>query len=260
EHVAPAQLERVATHLPGQGIDGLLPGEGLKLPRSSVGGARAGVGVSGAGGDRHFRNAVRTGEDHRGHGPGAGDDGVGPDVIEMIEADAEDAAVVVRGNRHGAAIVSGRGGSNQVLAAVFDPTEGPTHVVSGEDHDLFVASQVGLLAEAATDVTDPNANATFGDTRYAAGDRPDVVGRLARYPDIEELRMRVPGGDDPAGFHRDRQVAVLHESFGDHVRRRVEDLLQFAVNRQHHLASQVAVAVRTVDNLAAGDCRLIIDD
>jgi hypothetical protein len=86
------------------------------------------------------------------------------------------------------------------------------------------------------------------------------VRRLGRHPDVELVAPTVPRGDDAAGLHRHREVAVLDERLGDDVRRRGEDLLELVVGRQQELAGEIAVTERAVHELRIRDRRVVVDD
>ena len=90
---------------------------------------------------------------------------------------------------------------------------------AGEEHDLLVAREVRLLAEAAADVAHAHPDAPLGHAGDAAGHGADVVWRLGRDPDVERAAPPVPRRDDAAGLHRHREIAVLDERLGDDVRR-----------------------------------------
>ena len=102
---------------------------------------------------------------------------------------------------------------------VLDPLHRSAEVVAREEHDLLVARQVGLLAEAAADVAHPDADLALGDAGDPARHGAHVVGRLGRHPHVEGAAARVPRRDDAAGLHRDGEVAVLDERLGHDVRR-----------------------------------------
>ena len=59
---------------------------------------------------------------------------------------------VVGRDRHRAPFGARRRRREQVLAPVLDPLERLAQVEAGEQHDLLVAGEVGLLAEAAAHV------------------------------------------------------------------------------------------------------------
>ena len=83
-------------------------------------------------------------------------------------------------------------------------------MVAGEQHDLLVACEVGLLAEAAADVAHLHPDPALGHAGDAAGDGAHVVRRLGGDAHVERAGVRLPRGHDPAGLHRHREVAVLH--------------------------------------------------
>ena len=145
--------------------------------------------------------------------------------------------------RDRAALGARRGRGEQVLAAIFDPLEGLAEVVAGEHNDLFVACEVGLLAEAAADVAHLHPDPALGHAGDAAGHGAHVVRRLGGDVHIERTCLRLPRGHDPASLHRHCEIAVLHVVLGQHVRSRLEERAQLVVGRHRHRARDVAVRI-----------------
>ena len=101
--------------------------------------------------------------------------GIRTNLVEVVRRDAEDVAVVVGRDRDRAALRPRRCRGEQVLASVLDPLERLAEVVAGEQDDLLVACEVGLLPEAPADVAHLHPDPALGHAGDAAGDRAHVV-------------------------------------------------------------------------------------
>ena len=194
------------------------------------------------------RDPVRTGEEHA-HRDGRADrprGRVGADVLHVVDARAEDLAVVREGHAHDGVLVAGLAGRHQVLAAILDPLERGRDL-RGREHQADVLPEGhDLLAERAAGVAHDHADPVLVDAEHPGGHGPDLVGRLGGGPDRQ--LSAGPLHDQPTGLDGHRGVGLLVDLLDDDVGGAAERLVELLAVPTSQPPGDVAL-VALVDEL-----------
>ncbi len=217
DHVAAPKLDGVQADDPGHPVHHLLAGDRLGVPGSPVGAATAGVGEDRPARPGDALHVVRPREHHGHEAAHPSARGERPGVLEVIEADAEDAPGLVDSHRHGDPVGAGVATGDQVLPPVLDPLEGDAEVVGGQHDGDLLGPHRALLTEAATDVALGGPDAVLGQPGDPGRRRPHLVDPLAGAPDAQLVAVGIPADHHAMGFHRHLGLAVLAEGGGHHV-------------------------------------------
>ena len=204
-----------------------------------------------------FGTAVGAGEERSGgHHPALGHQGIGADVVEMVDGHAEDLPVVVGRHRDRAPVGPRRRGGDEVLAPVLDPFHRTAEVVARQDARP-------ARRESGTPSARIHRRRHPSRTRMRLSGTPVMrlvtvrtsCGDWVETHTLEPAGPWVPPRDDAPGLHRDSEIAVLDERLGHDVRRAVEQLAELVVDGQQGLPGDVAVPLAGVHELRGGRAR-----
>ena len=147
------------------------------------------------------------------------------DVLNEVDVDGDEVAVLVERHSHLTLDVSGLPGGHQVLAPVLDPLHRRGELAGGQHHAHVLAQRDDLLTEPAAGVAHDDPNTLCRQPQQASAERTQLVRDLRGRPDGHLFGGGKPLDDDAARLHRHRHVHVLVNGLGRHVRGRGERLL-----------------------------------
>ena len=155
---------------------------------------------------------------------------IGPVVRPGIAPEAENAAVRSRCDLDVAFDLSGVIGTQQMLAPVFDPFDGPVESTRRERNEKILGVEFAAGAEAATHIQFDHLDLSFGQPH---GLRQGFTVRerdLGCAPHRELFRARIPFRDEPARLHEQRGMTLYPERLPAHVVRGPESGLDISAH------------------------------
>ena len=202
--LACADLGPVAAQVGGDRVHGPLHRERPLGPAGApVGGDDHGVGVQRA--ELDPVGARLVGADELGRGDDGDDDpvrGVGAVVVEELDVQAEQAAVVVEADADVVALAALVGGGDEVLAAVLGPLDLAAQADRGPgDQDLLGPGVDDLDPEAAADVGGDHLDPVHRHPQLDRQGEPDRGRGLGRAVDAQGPVGGVPAGVDAPALH-----------------------------------------------------------
>ena len=195
-------------------VDGPLHREGGFRPAgAAIGRVRHLVGDDDPARGRQVLDLVGAGQVDGGVVGDAGPDRVpGAAIDDVVVADREDMAVIVKADLDIVPLVARMGRAHQVLAALLDPAHRPAEPAREERDQQVLGVDMALAAKAAADIERDAAHPRLGQAEQRGGLAPHPMHHLGRGPDRRRVGARIVGADDAAALHRHGGVAVVIEA------------------------------------------------
>ncbi len=220
DHVAAADFGRLQAQGPRRQIDDPLHREGgFRAAGAAIGRVRHLVGDGDAARGGQVLDLVGAGQMHRGVvGDARADRVPGAAIDQVIVAQRQDMAVIVKADLDIVQLVARMRRTHQVLAAAFDPAHRPAEPAGEKGDQEILGIDMALAAKAAADIERDAAHPRLGQTEQRGGFAPHPMHHLGRGPDRRRIGARIIGGDHAAAFHRQCGVAVVVEAAAQPVR------------------------------------------
>ena len=230
DHVAAAHFGRLQPQGSRHEVDRALHREGgFRAAGATIGGVRDLVGDDDPARRRQILDLVRPGQMDGGVvGDPRADRVPGPAIDDVVVAQRQDPAVVVKGDLDIVQLVARVGGAHHVLAPVLDPAHRAAELAREKGDEQVFGIDMPLAAKPAADIERDAAHPRLGQAEQRSGLAPHPMHNLGRRPDRRRLGAPVVGGDDPAALHRHRGVAVMVEAALEAVRGAGERRLDIA--------------------------------
>ncbi len=155
---------------------------------------------------------------------------IGAEVVQQAPAQAENAAIVRRGDLHLPILVALLDRGEEMLAAVLDPGHRALQKLRGSGDRDVLRIDAELRAEAAADIRRRDAKTIVVEAEQARQRVEKVVRLLGRGPHGERAVALAVFGKDTATFDGMRRAAMDEELFPHHMGRRAERGVDLAVS------------------------------
>ena len=214
DHVTAANFGGFETEGARDQIDTALHREGrFRAAGAAIGRVRHLVGHDNAAPGGQILDLVRPGQMHGGVVGDPGADRVpGAAIDEIIVADRENMAVIVKADLDIVPLVARMRRAHQMLATVLDPAHRAAEAVREEGDQEVFGVDMALAAKAAADVKRDAAHLCLRQAEQRGCLAPHPMHNLGRGPDRRRVGARVVSADDAAAFHRHGSVAVVIEA------------------------------------------------
>ena len=184
---------------------------------------------------------------------------VGPVVLDRIELERKDLAVLVDASLVVLDLVATVDRGDRVFGAILDPLDGTTHDLGGRTDCELLAIRVELGAEATTHVGCDDAHLRFGRAADDADERPHEVCDLRRGVE-RHLTGRVrPVANATTSLHWHRRHALVDDAQRD-LLRRLRQRVGKAVGDVRERLDEIAVVLGVHEGCTGLERLLGIDD
>ena len=218
-----ADRARIHADLPRGRIHQPLDDEHSFRPaRAAIGADRRGVGHHRLDLVMHQRQIIDAGlherpEHQRNDVAGAGEIGAG--AADRAHAIGQHAALGIEREFAGRGEIAAMGAADELVGAIAAPAHLAVQLDRGIGHDAVFRIEIGLLAEAAADIADQNADAFLRPLQH--GLRKHVAGRARRlrlHMQDQPAGLLLDFGDGRARLHRRRHQPLADQIERDHMR------------------------------------------
>ncbi len=220
DHVAPAHFGRLQPQMARDEVDRALHRERRFRPAgAAIGRVRHLVGDDDPARGRQILDFIRAGQMDRGVVGDTRPDRVpGAAIDDILVADRQNPAVIVKPDLDIVPLVARMGGALEMLAPLLDPAHRPPEPAGEKGDQQILGVDMALAAKAAADIERDTPHPRLGQAQQRRSLAAHPMHNLGRGPDRHRLRALVIERDDAAALHRHRGVTVMMKAAFEPVR------------------------------------------